>query len=90
MGLGRADFDAIVTRLRTVGASDAGSLSQLRIHLHGAGPLRDGLDTAMTAAGYPVAPQRRPTRPPLAGADAAPRWSSSPTTPTTTLSSSMT
>jgi hypothetical protein len=54
VGLGRADFDAIVTRLRTVGASDAGPLSQLRIHLHGAGPLREGLDTAMTAAGYSV------------------------------------
>ncbi|HNP56114.1 MAG TPA: hypothetical protein PK331_02545 [Gordonia sp. (in: high G+C Gram-positive bacteria)] len=68
VGLGRADFDAIVTRLRTVGASDAGSLSQLRIHLHGAGPLRDGLDTAMTAAGYPVAlsaaPRARPWRAP--------------------------
>lgn len=71
VGLGRADFDAIVTRLRGVGTtSHAGDVSSLRIQLHGAGPLREGLDAAMTAAGFPVAlsaaPRARPWRSPAA------------------------
>ena len=85
VGLGRADFDrdrdATADRRRIgrrVARRSCGSISTAPDRL------RDGLDTAMTAAGYPVALSAAPRARPGGRRRQAPRWSSSPTTPTTT------
>lgn len=66
VGLTRTDFDAIVARLRGVATASDTDAPSLLVYLHGAGPLRDGLDAEMTAAGYRIArstaPRARPWR----------------------------
>ncbi|GAA3032101.1 hypothetical protein GCM10010528_11620 [Gordonia defluvii] len=68
IGLDHADFMAITRLLHTVETVPAPSPQTLRVCLHGTGPLRDGLDAALTRAGYPLvhssARRARPWRAP--------------------------
>lgn len=74
IGLDQSGFDEIMGCVRAPATAGApGRPSSLRICLHGGGPLRDGLETALSGVGHPVThSSTRRARP----------WRTAPTRPT--------
>jgi len=73
IGLDRGEFDEIAARRRAVDAAADPPATTLRVCLHGAGPLRDGLESALDGTGHTIA--RSSTR-------RARPWRSGPDRPT--------